>query len=104
MIVILTAIVLLAVGFWLSDYGDSFAILLQTIGLLLLLYALPSYINKIISQKLPDFGALVKGESPYEKLSALPKRTLIVAIYAFSLVALGIVIVACLYFSIAHIK
>jgi len=87
-----------------SEYGNTFAILLQTIGMLLLLYGIPSYANKILSQRFPDFGSLIKGEVPYEKLSALPKRIIIVAIYVFSLVALGMLIIICLYFGIHHIK
>ena len=104
MIEIFIALLLLAGGFAMAEYGDLPAILLQTIGMLLLLHGVPSYVNAIVSRKFPMFGALVKGDEPYDKMSALPKRVAIVGIYAVILVVFVMVVVVGMYYGVATIK
>jgi hypothetical protein len=104
MIQIVIALLLLAAGFFLSDYGDITAVLMQTVGMLLLLHGLPKYTNAIVIKIYPRFGALVKGDEPYNEMSSLPKRVIVVGAYALCLVSLGLVGVVGVYFLITAIK
>jgi hypothetical protein len=104
MIQIILALTLLAIGFFAHEYGNTTAVVTQTIGMLWLLYGIPKYANTIITTKFPKFGLLVKGGEPYNEISALPKRVIAVGAYALFLVAFGLAAVIAVYFGIQAIR
>lgn len=100
MILIIIAVAILTSGFFLATYREITATVVQTVGVILLLYAFPKYTSTIITRKYPRFGSLVKGCEPYNKISSLPKRIFAVGVYALFLVALGLGVVVAVYFMV----
>jgi hypothetical protein len=104
MIQITIALLLLAGGFFMHEFGSGTAVFIQTIGMLWLLFAFPKYANTIVTNRFPQFGLLVRGEEPYNGHASLPKRIIAVGAYALFLVGLGLTAVVAVYFGIESLR
>jgi hypothetical protein len=82
----LLGVILLLVWFNL----EKVAIFVAVVGAMVLLYGVPFWLQSTVAAKYPTFGALVRGESPYDQLSKQPQRLLVMAIFAVTVAGAGI--------------
>lgn len=85
-VIALLGVILLLVWFNL----EKVAIFVAAIGAIVLLYGVPLCLQSVITTKYPTFGALVRGESPYDHLSKQPQRLLVMACFALAVAGIGI--------------
>lgn len=69
---------------------EKAAIFVAAIGAVGLLYGLPFWLQHTITAKYPTFGALVRGEHPYNHLSKQPQRIFVMACFAIAVAGAGI--------------
>jgi len=84
--VALLGVILLLVWFNL----EKVAIFVAAIGAIALLYGVPFWLQNTITAKYPAFGALVRGETPYDHLSKQPQRLFIMLCFAVTVAGAGI--------------
>ncbi|MCX5902769.1 MAG: hypothetical protein NTV89_04695 [Proteobacteria bacterium] len=82
----LLVVILLLVWFNL----EKVAIYVAAIVAMALLYGVPFWLQSAITAKYPNFGALLRGEPPYDHLSKQPQRLLVMAIFALAIAGAGI--------------
>lgn len=70
---------------------EKIAILVGVAGAIALLYGVPFWLKDTITAKYPNFGALVRGESPYDSLSKQPQRIAVMLCFALIVAGAGIV-------------
>ena len=69
---------------------EKLAVVIAGIGACSLLYGIPFWLNSKVTAKYPTFGALVRGEAPYDQLPKQPKRLLVMVLFALTVTCLGI--------------
>ncbi len=69
---------------------EKVAVFVAPIASMVLLYGIPFWLQGTITAKYPTFGALVRGESPYDQLSKQPKRLLVMTFFAVAVAGAGI--------------
>lgn len=82
----LLGVILMLVWFNLKEAASFVAV----IGAMVLLYGVPFWLQSSITAKYPTFGALVRGEPPYNHFSKQPQRLLIMAFFALVVAGAGI--------------
>ena len=84
---ILSVVVWLGFYFW--EKRSTVAIYASAALGLAVLFGLPFYIYGRVTDKYPQFSALIKGEEPWNAASRLPLRLLVMSIFALMVAGAG---------------
>ncbi len=87
LLALVVAFILIATLVWLNL--EEIAAIVGAMAVVAVVYGVPFWLKDKIAQRYPSFDALIKGNPPYNQLAKQPLRITVMALFAFTLAAVG---------------